>query len=717
MDLQGQRQKIIDTELGMEKEEESGKYLPNKKDRNIRRHVYDRYRDMFNNQARKDAEAEWEIADKESRMEFPDDPALDADDQRANLHLPDAFSAMQTQQQETIERKSRPYLRKTESTDEPIEEMANAVMNHNMDNSDYDLQFFMAKNSATSRGTAFLKDYWRTDKRVVKYPSKLNEETGEVEYEDKEVIDFDDDFTEWIPNEFIGIDEKALHIMFATDCIEREILHINEFKRIYNQKKDFRNIDLVQRGGDVHVNAVFQLPKDINESDVEVVHYNNKSVDAYWVVANNVVIHDGPMESRHKQLPYSPLFHYRIPGRFWGMGIPKVIHFLSEERRTIRNLNLDRQKMHLNKMFVVNSSFGLDEEETVMRMGGIIELDTGGQPLNQAILPLEYGDVPASYFRTEEVILEDIRRATGIDDRITVSNSATTATQAAIVKESTLKRVNFISILAEMDTVKRIGMLKWSNIQFFYPVPRIEKITQDNKEKTQKTYRTISVKGKKFSIIDDQGAKKLKMDDVKGASAFELKGEFSKHLNHNFDITVDAGAYTPPSKAIQQTKSIEMWGILSKTAPEVMDKTKSVARLLKLHDERPEDWMMGDGRNSGEMMMLAESENLIMAAGQPLAGTEGATEEHTLVHLMYAETQEYQELPEETQQIIKDHILQEHDKNPATGSSADLLAGAEGGMQQPPNTPNIDALGLSADTTQPQVQMADNQPTNFAQPE
>jgi hypothetical protein len=34
-----------------------------------------------------------------------------------------------------------------------------------------------------------------------------------------------------------------------------------------------------------------------------------------------------------------------------------------------------------------------------------------------------------------------------------------------------------------MDTIKRIGRLKWSNIQFFYPAPRFEKIYEENEEK------------------------------------------------------------------------------------------------------------------------------------------------------------------------------------------------------------------------------------------
>ena len=84
---------------------------------------------------------------------------------------------------------------------------------------------------------------------------------------------------------------------------------------------------------------------------------------------------------------------------------------LSEERKSIRNLNMDRQKMQLNKMFLHNSSFDIDDEDLVTRPHGLISVDTNGQDVRQSLVPVEYGDVPPSYFRTEEILLEDIRRA------------------------------------------------------------------------------------------------------------------------------------------------------------------------------------------------------------------------------------------------------------------------------------------------------------------
>lgn len=699
-------------------------YNPNKRNRLIRRVVYQRYYWLKGETSRVEAEADWDMADKEYNMwvEIPD-----PDNWHADLHLPDAFAAIQTQMQETIERKTRPHLSSTEESDEPLAEFGNASLTYNMNSTGFDYQYFMAKLAAAARGTSFLMNYWRTDKRTVKDPVSVKD--GVIQYQDKEIIDFDDDYTEWVPNEFIYIDEKAKHIDEAVDMIKREILNIDEFHRIYDNKPGFFDTDYVYAGGDRSNRSFFRLPQDITAQDVELLHYYNRSTDSYWCVANNVTIYDSPLPWKHKELPVAVLYQYRVYGRFWGMGIPKIMHFLSEERRTIRNLNMDRQKIIIGGAFVHNSSFDIDDEDTTLYPGRIMSIDTGGQPVGNAIQQLGMGEVPASYFRTEEILLQDTQRATGIDDRVESANAGGTATEAAILKESTLKRINLISITAEMDCVVRIGKLKWSNIQFFYGTPRLETIfNEDGEDDEKKSYRKISVQGQKFSIVDDNGTKRLSVDAVRGASALELKPEMAKFLEGSYDISVDTDLFAPVSKAIEQTKKTEMFSLmLSNPATlAVMDINGAVEDVLKVNNIKPDKWMKNPDGSKKDMMMLADAENDVMAAGQPLSGTEGATEDHTLVHLIFTKTQQYQSLPPPNQQLIMDHILQEHDANPATGSSADLLGqyglGAPAGSGQPGAAPSPGAgvpvpTGLSPQTTQPQSQVADIQPTNFAVPE
>jgi hypothetical protein len=721
-DLEKQRDALQDQAGRLDPNDNiNSRYNPNKRRRAIRRQVYERYYLMRDDQARQLAEADWEVADKEYRMTLD---AVDADDWRSHLQLPDAFAAISAQMQETIERKARPTLTPTEDDDQPIADFSNSVIKYNMDNTGYDYQYYLAKLNAAIRGTSFLMDYWRVEKRVVKDPTGLKD--GVVEYTDKEIVDFDDDYTEWVPNEFIFVDEKAKHIDEAVDMFRREILNIEEFHRLYDNRPGYYDTKHVYPGGETTTRSFFQLPRDITIRDVEVLHYYNRSIDAYWVVANNVVIYDCPLPWKHKELPIAVLYQYRVPGHFFGFGIPKIIHVLSEERKTIRNLNMDRQKLQIGGAFLHNKAYDLDDEDTTLQPGRFIGIETNGQRIDDAIKKLEFGDVPASYFRTEEILLEDIHRATGIDDRVLGTNVGGTATEAAILKESALKRVNYISITAEMDCVIRLGKLKWSNLQFFYPIPRMEKIYQGNEEKQQKVYRSITVDNRKFEIIDDGGAQKLRMNDVRGKSALKLKPEYAKFMEGNFDISVDADIFTPVSKAIEQTKKTELFSVMTANPATMglMDLNGAMADVLQVNNVKPDRWLRNPDGSRKDMMMLAENENVVMAAGQPLTGTENATEDHTLVHLMFAKTQEFQALPHEIQQTIMDHILQEHDANPATGAAGELM-GAYGLGQPGPGGPAgapppggatggaaLPAPGIQANTNQPQPQVADLQATS-----
>lgn len=691
-------------------------YRPNKHKNEIRRTVYQRFYWLRDNPLRAEAEAEWEMADKEYAMPIPQP---DTEDWRSKLELPDSFAAIQAQMQETIERKARPYLCATEESDEPTADLANCVLEYNMNNSDFDYQYFLAKLSAAIRGTSFLMEYWRTDKRRVKDPTGLNDDET-INYVEKEVIDFDDAYTEWVPNEFIHIDEKAKHISEAVDMFRREIINIDEFHRIYGNKPGFYDTDFVTKGGDTSTRSFFVLPKDVTQSDVEVLHYYNRGIDAYWVVANNIAIYDGPLPTKHKELPVAVQYQYLQPGRFWGIGIPKAIFMLSEERKALRRLNLDRTKLNIAGAFLHNSAFDVDDEDSQIVPGRFISVDTNGQDIRAAIQKLEFGDIPASYFRTEEILSEDIKRAHGIDDRVQGVNVGGTATEAALLKESALKRINLISVTSEMDTILRIGRLKWSNIQFFYPIPRFEKIYEENEEKDKKVYRTITVQNKKFSIVDDQGNKSLKMDEIRGSSALNLDKSMAKYIEGNYDVSIESDIYTPPSKALYQTQMTQTLSLLlgNPITASVLDPKKAVTWALQAVYEKPDKLLPGEGLSTEDLQMLAEAENMMMSAGQPLSPTEGANIEHTTVHLNYTKTAEYQQLQPEFQQLFELHIMGEDANNPATAGGAGQLTAPPQGPPSPGGNQTLEgqpgpSLNGPVQGAGPTPQVADIQGANF----
>lgn len=694
-------------------------YKPGKTTREARKRIWDRYKAMREDTIRKEAEREWDLGDKMYRMWAPE---RDPEDWRADIILPDGFSAIQSHMQETIDLRPRPHLEGVEQSDADLEHFNDKIFQFSMDKTDFDAESYKARNCSAIRGTAFTREEYRLETRKVKMPTGFKD--GKFTYQEKEIVDYDDVYTRWVDNHNIFTDSSAEDPKYMEDYIYREVMSHDKFKQLYEGKPGFKDVGEVVPAHKVPANAgFFKRASDIEDNDVEVLHYENKLTDSYDVLANNVVVREDALPNRHKELSLDVWAFYPIPGQIYGMGIPKIIYTLVEERRSIRNISVDRQKLHLAKMFVVNDLFDLDEDDLTPRLHGLIRVNTNGQPIQSAIMPLEYGDVPGSSLRMDEQLKEDERRAHGLDDRPAIQQGGT-ATEAAIVKESAQRRINLINTLSNWNTLIRLGRKKWSNIQFFYATPKVEKILENNKWKEKETFRTIKIDGMEYNVkgSEKKGEKlQLVASATNGFTRLKLDETYAGFMEGNYDIIVDAAANTVISKPIRQAQVMELSQMLMANPlwMQHVDGQKSLKRVLHVTGESVQDWMRDGGMSDEEMKVLADQENAIfvnMAKNGKLyvlPPTPGATQAHTEIHLEFTQTAVYNALPQEVKDIIKAHIVGEHDMNPMTPPAAQDINGQggepapTGGDVVPPGAPG----GPSIEADVPNQMVAGNDVT------
>lgn len=690
-------------------------YRPNKAERKQRAMIMDRYRRMRDDPLRKDAEQDWDKGDKYYRLWRP---KRDEDDWRADIRLPDAFAAIQTHLQETVGMKIRPGLKPHEGSDTALAFWANSIMGYNLDRTSYDLESIRAFLCSATKGTAFTVELQLLETRKVKDPDSVDEK-GYIQYIEREIIDKDDTFTMHWPNERTFVDEAADIIEKAEDCILEERLRIETFKMKYGDSGKYYNIDKVIPNGSLSDRTAFFDRADDDPMDgdyVQCLHYYNKMTDTYAILANTVIITkpgDDPIPYKHKELPLAIWNYYPVEGRIYGMGIPKIIAPTQEEREAIRNLSLDRQKMHLNKMFIVSDLFDIDEDEATTRPHGFIHVNSGGLPLDNVMKPLEYGDVPGSSIRMDDQLRDDEKRVTGIDDRSQGVNMGGTATEAAILTEQSQKRINLINTMTAMSTIDRIGKLKWSNIKFFYPAPRIEKITQGNDEKEKKVYKKINVDGREFKIVKNEGTGKneLQMNEITGSSSFKLDSAHARFFDDDFDISVawDIKALTP--QAIRQSKSMEMFQTMAGNPMTLaqMNLRGAMKDVMMEGDFDPRIWMSEKGESEDEQMMKAQFENQIMMTGMPLDPTSGASEQHTLQHLWFTETDFYKEAVKQKpalEMIFQRHILGENENGPGGGTAGGTAPNPGAGMSGVPEMGGAPPPGANGPIPPPPPEVA-----------
>jgi len=661
-------------------------YRPkNKEDSELRRRIWDRYQDMKSDPLRIEAEKQWDLGDKMYRMWSP---KRDPKDWRADIALPDAFSAVQSHMQETINLRPRPIIKSTDSSDAPLERFASSVFNYAMDVTEFDQETYKARHASAIRGTAFTLEEYRYETRDVQIPTSF--EDGEMKYKKKTITDWDDVYTRFIENEAAFFDPGAEDQKYGVDCAYRDVIPFSLFKQLYLDKPGYIDTDKVVPAGDVPKNVgFFKVAEGINDDDVEIIKYWNKLTDQYGVLANNILIRTEPLPSMHKELPMDVWSFYPVPGQIYGMGIPFIIHTLVEERRSMRNMSLDRQKMHLAKMFIVNDLFDVAEEDLTPRPHGLIRMNTNGLPLSQAIQPLEYGDVPASSLRMDEALKEDERRSHGMDDRPAMQQGGT-ATEAAIVKESTQARINLINTLSNWNTLVRLGKKKWSNVQFYYQGKRMERIVEDGKTVEKKVYRNIKVEGYEYKIVGDPEkgeTTELATNKIEGWSSFRMNPAYAQYMDRNYDIIMDAESCPVISKAIKRAQVTEMFNGFSANPAltRFLDLESSMKRVVLLNEESPKDWMIGDGITADQQQMIAQQENEIFMNMEEngrifaLPGTPNATEDHNGVHLDFTKTTAFERLSAPVKKVIGDHIQEEIMANPALAQAAGLMAGG-GGM-------------------------------------
>jgi hypothetical protein len=672
-------------------------YKPNKPERKLRSHIWDRYSRMRDDSLRKEAEVDWEQADKKTRLWRPE---RDPDDWRADIRLPDTFAAVQTHQQETINMKIRPAIKPQEGSDTPLAWYQNSIFTWNMDRTGFDLEVVRAMNCSASRGTAFTAEEYFYETRTVQWPTSV--ENGVLQYKTKELVDKDDTYTKHYPNERIFVDEAAALIEEAEDCIIEERLRLDTFKTKYGGD-NYINIDKVIPCGSMSERTnFFDNALDMDGDYVQVLRYYNRQTDTYGILANTVVITkpNNPIPYTHKELPIAVWNYYPVEGRIYGMGLAKILSPLQEEREAIRNLSLDRLKMAINKMFIVSDLFDLDEDEATTRPHGFIHVNANGQNLNTVMQPLEYGDVPGSSIRMDDQLVEDMQKTTGIDNRAQGVNVGGTATEAAILTEQSQKRINLINTLTGMSTIQRIGKLKWENIKFYYPAPKIENILEDDKDREEKTYRKIAVQGRKFEIVEDAehgNAKVLAATDINGTGSFSLDDSYSQFLDGDYDISIQWDAKAVMPEAIRQSKVMEFFQAMvgNPFTMKEMNVRRAMKDVVMEYGYDPKTWMTDQGETQDQTMAKAAYENSLMLMGQPLDPTPGATEMHTLVHLWFTKTPEYQQLKVTNpaiDQIFQRHILGETENGPGGAAAGQGTAPAAAGMGATPGAPSSPPL-------------------------
>jgi hypothetical protein len=264
---------------------------------------------------------------------------------------------------------------------------------------------------------------------------------------------------------------------------------------------------------------------------------------------------------------------------------------------------------------------------------------------------------------------DDAIRITGQDDRMQSVQSPTTATQAAILKEATLKRLRTKLWLLRNLTLYNVGLLRESNIRQFYSVPKVEKIVgqkgtdnyyarvrdayqsgrlqMKNGVPYEQKYKTIRLSNQKLNVNKDG----VSLQKSKEPTFFEATPELINPMYGSFDVKISPMPSIPISKPLMQEKASAMFDRLIQL-PQIYDPSKLGDALLEVHDYDPDEFKPDkpiqeqlSSNLVGKSLQVAQVENQEIMKGKDLPPTPYAMEPHTEAHIAMINSPEMMELP------------------------------------------------------------------------
>lgn len=660
-------------------------YNPSDEEKDKIKFIYDdRYRAMKDSKDRQDLMKKMDKFEKQYEA-FREDRRKDK--WQSNHVVLTTFAVIETALSEITKQNIRPIILPRGKEDESKAKIMQYVWDYAWECSNGDLAMYNILKDALMFGTGIGQEYYWQDKRKVQTSKVVGkkEEKGE-----EEMLAYDDCFLEVVKLQDFFVDEKARGfsgIYAARDCIRRYIMSIDDFNLFFSGDtwNPLGNAKYVRPGGDTNFYEFYKPPTGIDQSkEVEVLWYwSTKPKDRFVVVANDVLIRDGANPYQHKQLPFVRCLDVKRVHKFYGKGEAEILESTQDEQTTTRRMMIDRNHLDIDKMFFVSRNASLSDEDLIARPHGMIPTDD----VNSA-KAVEYGDVPRSVELGLKYLEDDATIGTGINPRAQAMPTAGTATEAAILKESTLRRIEMKIWMMKKEFLVEMAKLRVANILQFYPQPKLEKVIGSENEQMYKDQQAdLEARGLLTKIGGEEFVKQYKQIRLEGEqmqagekgdvsiasssgfSFFDLKPEYFVPVTKGgYDIKFDATSNIDISKPLMQSKSLELFDRFSQIAlnvPGSYDIVKLGDMVLVDFDKNPANLKPAQASQDPQAVFLqnqiniASMENKQMLQGNPLPATPYASPIHTRVHVEFMQGEEFQKAPEDIDRLFTEHVIGE----------------------------------------------------------
>ena len=496
--------------------------------------------------------------------------ADDPDDPRPNLKSPFAYNACETAMTELWDTNPMPSVYGLTKKGEKYEKVIENIIKYPLLKYSQNDIYMDVFQEALWIGNSFVQDTYKKVVRKAEFKKlkgfdkkelKRMEKNDIAIYVDKEYIEYNDTTKihlspfEYYPDNMA----KYQHDVNkgSEDGIREYELSYDKFRRLYDNRPEYRNVDKVTPGAFMErkENTIFQFPDNFNGSDnVLMWEWEDRTQDITRHVANGIWLGDIPLDN-HKQLSVTHFGAIKIPHQFYYMGLGRVIEGFNAEDEVMRNKLLEVLELSITPPIIASNQvageFKDQYDSAKYSLGEIISISGNPNEINWMVPPISK---LAEVFGMRAQIKEDAMSVSLINPSASnMPANDQTATETIALQTATMK-----GFAKTMKSFAR-GLKTSYKIQFAtqrqeYPLQMEPETIKIREGDSKNLHKSRSFYSQDIEIFDTSG--KITVEKKPGKKfPFIVKDEYLDIDDDDIQIVVNAESMHPMSKLNRTRKS------------------------------------------------------------------------------------------------------------------------------------------------------------------
>lgn len=487
----------------------------------------------------------------------------------------------------------------------------------NKENGDW--KFLMSALECVTKGTVVVYEGFKKTKRKVKEVISFDPITGAVKYEEKTILDYNDCFQQIVPLEefYIGnVWEPDLHNQ--PDVIWKQIIKKAEAQEEFAKYPDWKYV-VPGAFTSVDENQSFfrnKVSSDLEVDQVEVIRYYNRMKDQYSILANGILLYDGPIPFTHKDYPFAKTVYEPFAvDFFYGKSLPNKIETDQDIINTLWNMGLDQNFLSIHKPILTDDD---DESEETILVPGLIKKVTD---INKYRVMSELTGPDRSYFEMLNFAFKTAQdnsgNVIGGGQAYNPKGGTVTARQAMMQQEQA-QQVMGLSAKYLEKLEHDATILRCKNILQFYTIPEKNEAITGTPDAMGGFHRTIRVDDTELSD-GTYGSTVIKMGDEQPTSEeLSIQEEMAKMQGQNveifsitpdyirnidFDVQVINESSFMQSKSLEQAMGTEFYQMA--IANPLINQEENTRDWVKMYDKDPDKFIKQMTPNPENPMAMA----------------------------------------------------------------------------------------------------------------